>query len=173
MTSGKRIALLISVLFVSAVIVYAAVGQTSKQAVDPVCGMKVDTAAAKYKFAFEGKTFYFCSEACLNKFKADPCMYCETEGVKKAQETAKKAVPAGMQEAAKPMHKEGCTGECMKDAKVEVTNLPNGVVIKITSDNPETVKKIQAMHKDGCCNMMKKDKGAEPAKSGGPKCCSK
>lgn len=31
----------------------------------------------------------------------------------------------------------------MKDAKVEVSNIENGIIVKITSDNPELVKKIQ------------------------------
>lgn len=31
----------------------------------------------------------------------------------------------------------------MKDAKYEVTNIPDGVTIKITSDKPEVVKQIQ------------------------------
>jgi hypothetical protein len=33
--------------------------------------------------------------------------------------------------------------ESMKDAKYEVTNTPDGVIIKITSDKPEVVKQIQ------------------------------
>jgi hypothetical protein len=46
--------------------------------------------------------------------------------------------------------------DSMKDAKFEVTNTPDGVTIKITSDKPEVVKKIQesmaqcqAAHKSG------------------------
>ena len=31
----------------------------------------------------------------------------------------------------------------MKDAKYEVTNIPDGVTIRITSDKPDIVKKIQ------------------------------
>jgi hypothetical protein len=31
----------------------------------------------------------------------------------------------------------------MKDAKYEVTNTPDGVIIKITSDKPDVVKQIQ------------------------------
>lgn len=41
-------------------------------ATDPVCGMNVDPAKASGSFAFEGKTYYFCSSHCLAKFKADP-----------------------------------------------------------------------------------------------------
>ena len=31
----------------------------------------------------------------------------------------------------------------MKEAKLEVTNIDNGVVVKVTSDNPKAVKQIQ------------------------------
>lgn len=45
--------------------------------------------------------------------------------------------------------------EMMKDVKKEVEKIENGVIIKITSDNPETVRRIQEMvaeHKDmGTC----------------------
>ena len=34
--------------------------------------------------------------------------------------------------------------EGMKDVKFEINNIENGSVIKITSDNPESVAKIQA-----------------------------
>ncbi|MFB3854386.1 MAG: YHS domain-containing protein [Vicinamibacterales bacterium] len=42
---------------------------------DPVCGMTVETASAKHKTTHDGKTYYFCSESCLEKFKADPAKY--------------------------------------------------------------------------------------------------
>ena len=43
----------------------------------------------------------------------------------------------------------------MKDAKVEVTNLDNGITVRITSDNPEVAKAIQK-HKDNCkCEGLK------------------
>ncbi len=44
------------------------------QAVDPVCGMKVDPAAAA-KAEYDGKTYYFCSAADKAKFEADPGNY--------------------------------------------------------------------------------------------------
>ncbi len=42
---------------------------------DPVCGMKVDPAKAKHHHTHEGVDYYFCSEGCLTKFKADPGKY--------------------------------------------------------------------------------------------------
>jgi P-type Cu+ transporter len=46
-------------------------------AVDPVCGMSVDIATAKYKHSFGGSTWYFCSKNCLDKFAAAPEQYAE------------------------------------------------------------------------------------------------
>jgi YHS domain-containing protein len=41
---------------------------------DLVCGMKIPKGSA-VKYAHEGKDYYFCAEACLDKFKADPKKY--------------------------------------------------------------------------------------------------
>lgn len=42
---------------------------------DPVCGMTVDPASAKFSARHEGDTYYFCSDACRKKFIADPAKY--------------------------------------------------------------------------------------------------
>jgi len=39
---------------------------------DPVCGMNVDPATAKFVSEREGKKTYFCSRGCLEKFETDP-----------------------------------------------------------------------------------------------------
>ncbi|NOZ09645.1 MAG: cadmium-translocating P-type ATPase [Gammaproteobacteria bacterium] len=44
---------------------------------DPVCGMTVAPDSAAASAEHEGKTWYFCSERCLGKFKADPQLYLE------------------------------------------------------------------------------------------------
>ena len=41
------------------------------KAKDPVCGMQCDPKTA-LRAEHEGKTYYFCSEECRNKFKAAP-----------------------------------------------------------------------------------------------------
>lgn len=41
-------------------------------AIDPVCHMEVDAATAVLKADHLGTTFYFCSEACLRRFRANP-----------------------------------------------------------------------------------------------------
>ncbi len=44
-------------------------------AVDPVCGMTVDTATAEYRSFHEGQAYYFCSAGCKEAFDKDPGRY--------------------------------------------------------------------------------------------------
>jgi Cu+-exporting ATPase len=37
---------------------------------DPVCAMQIDPAAAAASEDYEGTTYYFCSEACHQRFVA-------------------------------------------------------------------------------------------------------
>ena len=53
--------------------------QSTELALDPVCGMTVDPATAKWTAEHDGKTVYFCSEGCRNKFVADPAPYLDTD----------------------------------------------------------------------------------------------
>ncbi|MGH9650963.1 MAG: YHS domain-containing protein, partial [Terriglobales bacterium] len=39
---------------------------------DPVCGMTVDPAHARGTVEHAGKTYYFCSPHCVEKFRAEP-----------------------------------------------------------------------------------------------------
>lgn len=42
---------------------------------DPVCGMQVDEKTAGNKSEYQGKTYYFCSPSCTQKFDAKPGQY--------------------------------------------------------------------------------------------------
>jgi Cu+-exporting ATPase len=42
---------------------------------DPVCGMDVDPHTAKHRADHNGKTYYFCSASCRERFMADPASY--------------------------------------------------------------------------------------------------
>jgi Cu+-exporting ATPase len=42
------------------------------EGIDPVCGMKVDSAHAAGSAEHGGKTYYFCSPHCQEKFRAEP-----------------------------------------------------------------------------------------------------
>ena len=44
-------------------------------AIDPVCGMTVQSATAAGSYEYQGKTYYFCATSCLAKFRADPIYY--------------------------------------------------------------------------------------------------
>jgi P-type Cu+ transporter len=48
-------------------------------AIDPVCGMSVAVATAKWRAEHEGKPYYFCSEGCLKKFEAEPAKYLDAD----------------------------------------------------------------------------------------------
>ena len=47
---------------------------TQKSHLDPVCGMEVVANPQKSQ-VFGGETYYFCSQRCVDKFKADPHHY--------------------------------------------------------------------------------------------------
>jgi YHS domain-containing protein len=42
---------------------------------DPVCGMVVSQSTAPADCEHEGKTYYFCSDVCREKFEANPDKY--------------------------------------------------------------------------------------------------
>jgi P-type Cu+ transporter len=42
---------------------------------DPVCGMYVDPARARGSSGYKGKTYYFCSPRCVERFNAEPEKY--------------------------------------------------------------------------------------------------
>jgi len=42
---------------------------------DPVCGMTVDPARAKHRAEHAGRSYFFCSAKCREKFTADPVRY--------------------------------------------------------------------------------------------------
>ena len=45
------------------------------RAIDPVCGMMVDTDTAMAKAQYKGQPYYFCSEQCAVAFQANPDRY--------------------------------------------------------------------------------------------------
>jgi xanthine dehydrogenase accessory factor len=47
----------------------------TKEATDPICGMTVDVATARYKSEYEGRWFYFCCAGCKQAFERDPAKY--------------------------------------------------------------------------------------------------
>ena len=49
--------------------------------VDPVCGMTVEPDRAAAAWEHEGKTYYFCSVSCMERFRADPERFLSEEPV--------------------------------------------------------------------------------------------
>ena len=49
--------------------------QTQAEAVDPICGMKVDVATAKHTATYEAKQYYFCCRRCKETFETTPAQY--------------------------------------------------------------------------------------------------
>jgi Cu+-exporting ATPase len=81
---------------------------------DPVCGMKVAPATAAGSFEHDGRTYYFCSRHCLEKFWSDPGRFTAEGAVTEAHEPTpidlaptllKKPAPSGTTYTC-PMHPE-------------------------------------------------------------------
>ncbi|HUU23899.1 MAG TPA: heavy metal translocating P-type ATPase [Phycisphaerae bacterium] len=49
--------------------------RADERSFDPVCGMQVTTDTAAGHQEHGGRTYYFCSEGCLEKFRSDPARY--------------------------------------------------------------------------------------------------
>jgi len=109
---------------------------------DPVCGMSVKTADAKYTYEYKGAKYYFCSQGCKDAFAKEPEKYLAA------------SKPAGMMGGMhgqmphmKAGEQAGCNMEncpmMLADVEKKVQNTKDGVVVTLTSKNPETVKKLQ------------------------------
>ncbi len=58
----------------------AAQQEARHEAIDPVCGMTVDVADARYRLVHDGLTYYFCSAGCLEAFEMDPARFIAVGG---------------------------------------------------------------------------------------------
>lgn len=45
------------------------------EAIDPVCGMTVEIATARYVSEYNGAKYYFCARSCMNSFNREPEKY--------------------------------------------------------------------------------------------------
>jgi P-type Cu+ transporter len=55
---------------------------------DPVCGMGVDPATARFSLAHDGITYYFCCDGCRDMFAADPAKYLKAASASRAHRAA-------------------------------------------------------------------------------------
>jgi Cu+-exporting ATPase len=61
---------------------------TTEEIKDPICGMTTESPEEFISYKRQGETYYFCSEHCLNKFKADPDKYIRPETESAETETS-------------------------------------------------------------------------------------
>jgi len=107
---------------------FAIVGQPAK---DPVCGMTVDPGHAAGSHPYRGKTWYFCSTHCLDRFRSNPEKYIAEQPV------AEPMPPAGTGYTC-PMHPEversgpGACPICGMALEPRTVTLDEG-------DNPELI----------------------------------
>ena len=47
----------------------------AETAIDPVCGMTVTVADARWVTEHDGQTFYFCAPGCQGAFESDPARF--------------------------------------------------------------------------------------------------
>jgi xanthine dehydrogenase accessory factor len=59
---------------------HAEVAEKARTAVDPVCGMTVDVATARFTSEHAGQKFYFCAARCQQFFEKDPQAYLTPAG---------------------------------------------------------------------------------------------
>jgi Cu+-exporting ATPase len=53
--------------------------QPREQVVDPVCGMTISPADAVGSAEYNGETYYFCSQSCLERFRKEPAKFVAVE----------------------------------------------------------------------------------------------
>ena len=147
------------------------------QAVDPVCGMTVVKAMAKATYEYKGTTYYFCNTGCKEAFAKDPEKYLKAQA-EKAEMKDKMAAERAPRGHGMPMHGRmqmmhggmgmrmgggmgmACGPNCPllgADVEMTVEKTNDGVTLKATSKNAETVKAIQE-HMTEHVAMMKKMK---------------
>ncbi len=75
---------------------------------DPVCGMSVEPGSAAGTYEYEGKTYYFCSQSCLQRFQAEPTKFIKSPESAELipMRSALKAVANSAEEFTCPMHPE-------------------------------------------------------------------
>ncbi len=76
-------------------------------AIDPICGMTVEPATAAGQADFQGRTYYFCADSCLQRFKADPAAALHLQPAHvSAKPTTRKPLPMMMPPTASGSGKE-------------------------------------------------------------------
>ncbi|MDQ2622564.1 MAG: heavy metal translocating P-type ATPase [Actinomycetota bacterium] len=80
-------------------------GESRASLKDPVCRMDVTPESAAGSHEHDGKTYYFCSKGCLERFRADPERFLGKDTGHRAPRLATAAVPGEVKYTC-PMHPE-------------------------------------------------------------------
>ena len=154
----------------------AAAGIYGAWHVDPVCGMQVDEGKAKATgktVDHGGKSYYFCSDDCVGKFRKEPAKYLKGAGTAAKSETPKPA-PAAHGVHEKPSAP-AAGGAPMENVSAESDALPIDPVCGMVVDPEESRAAGRVSEHKGrmyyfCTDMCKKRFDANPgaflAKSG-------
>ena len=63
-------------------------------AIDPVCGMTVDTERAPARETHDGKEYFFCNPGCAAKFRSDPERFLAPGAVREPMTPMRGALPS-------------------------------------------------------------------------------
>jgi Cu+-exporting ATPase len=119
-------------------------GRTSQAPIDPVCGMSVDPEHAAGTSGFEGETHYFCSQSCLERFRANPRQYIEPRSTGAAPQHT--PAVSGAVEYTCPMHPEvrqlgpGSCPKCGMALEPVTISMPLSTVEYTCPMHPEIVR---------------------------------
>jgi len=103
----KKILLIASVMFILGLAAWAGFQAEAKTAVDPVCGMTVTKAGAKWTFDYKGTTYYFCSEGCKTSFAKEPEKYLAKQAEKAEQMKMSGGMMGGQMQGQMQGHMQG------------------------------------------------------------------
>jgi len=169
----KKSIVLVVFVFLSFMVLSAGMAQqkADEKVVCAVSGETMLKSQAKASYEHEGKTYYFCCENCKDKFVKDPAKYigknADMEEIytcsmhpevqsdkpgkcpKCGMTLEKKAMPLTRGHGSMEMKEAGACPMMgmmsLEGTMVVSENLKDGILIRITAKDPETVKKIQDM----------------------------
>ena len=99
---------------------------------DPVCGMSTDDVSSFTPLEYKGKTYYFCSPHCLEKFKQDPEAY-----MKGSDDPDKEQEKKPAREYTCPMHPEVIRDKPGSCPKCGMALEPRTASLEEEEQNPE------------------------------------
>jgi P-type Cu+ transporter len=121
--------------------------RTSPAPIDPVCGMSVDPEHAAGTHVYEGKTYYFCSRSCLDRFAAAPEQYIGAQSAGASPPHAPAPAASTAAEYTCPMHPEvrqtgpGSCPTCGMALEPVTLSVPTTTVEYTCPMHPEIVRR--------------------------------